>query len=239
MSHYCSYAHTNAMKRIILISSVLVILIVTFVSEIFIPKHVFVASANFVRQYFKIDFYQENILLKLQNENLKAQLQRAKDGEGFFTELVASHPLVEANIFSTYPFNIKDTVVIDRGASDGVMLGMVATLADSLLLGQIVSVEEHSAVVRTIFDSRWQLPVKIGSDAVNGLFEGGNNPKVVLVEKAVKVGDGVFSTAKEFPMGIKIGEIKEVKEDASGIFKEATIRTPYSVGDVQRIYLQQ
>ncbi|KKU98622.1 MAG: Cell shape-determining protein MreC, partial [Candidatus Wolfebacteria bacterium GW2011_GWE1_48_7] len=146
---------------------------------------------------------------------------------------------IAANVFSTYPFNMKDTISVDRGSSDGVANAMVATVADSILLGQVTGVREHSSVVRTIFDSHWQLPVRIGPDNINGLFEGGNDPKVVLVEKQIKVGDGVFSAAKEFPMGIKIGEIKEIKEEAGGIFKEATIRTPYSIGEVRAIFLEQ
>lgn len=225
------------MKRIVLISLTAVILIVTFFSGIFIPKRAFVASVNFAKQYLKTDFYQENVLLKLQNENLKAQLQRAQDVPGVPVDHRSAR--MQANVFSTYPFNMKDVIAIDRGSDDGVSSAMVATVADSILLGQVTSVDEHSAVIRTIFDSHWQLPVRIGPDNINGLFEGGNDPKVVLVEKPIKVGDGVFSAAKEFPMGIKIGEVKEIKEEAGGIFKEATIRTPYSIGDVRTVYLEQ
>ncbi|HBT74633.1 MAG: hypothetical protein UY31_C0031G0001, partial [Candidatus Wolfebacteria bacterium GW2011_GWE1_48_7] len=60
------------MKRIVLISFTAIILIVTFFSGIFIPKRAFVVSVNFAKQYLRTDFYQENVLLKLQNENLKA-----------------------------------------------------------------------------------------------------------------------------------------------------------------------
>ena len=225
------------MKRIVLIGFTAAILIVTFFSGIFIPKHVLLASVNFVRQYLKTDFYQENVLLKLQNENLKAQLQRAKEEPS--SELRPSTPQIEANIYSTYPFNMKDTIVVDRGSVDGVAKDMVATVADSILLGQVVSVDQNSSMIRTIFDSHWQLPVRIGPDNINGLFEGGNNPKVVLVEKSIKVGDGVFSSSKDFPMGIKIGEINDIKEDSGGIFREATIRTPYSMSDLQTVYLQR
>lgn len=228
------------MKRIVLISLTTIILIVTFFSGIFIPKRAFVASINFAKQYLKTDFYQENVLLKLQNENLKAQLQRAQDNSGETASLEAHRPeRFASNVFSTYPFNMKDTISVDRGSTDGIADAMVATVADSILLGQVVGVTEHSAVVRTIFDSHWQLPVRIGPDNINGLFQGGNDPKVVLVEKPIKVGDGVFSAAKEFPLGIKIGEIKEIKEEAGGIFKEATIRTPYSIGDVKVVYLEK
>ena len=227
------------MKRIVLISITIVILIVTFFSGIFVPKRAFVASVDFAKQYLKTDFYQENILLKLQNENLKAQLQRASEESNGAVTATGSADRTEARVFSTYPFNMKDVVSVDRGADEGVAKNMVATVADSILFGQVVGVDRHSSVIRTIFDSHWQLPVRIGPDNINGLFQGGNDPKVVLVEKPIKVGDGVFSAAKEFPMGIKIGEIKEVKEGEGGIFKEATIRTPYAMGELQTVYLQR
>ncbi len=225
------------MKRIVLISSIIIILIATFFSGIFVPKRAFVASVNFARQYLKFDLYQENVLLKLQNENLKAQLQRATDEPSVVATGDVQTGRIEANVFSTYPFNMKGVISVDHGSDDGVTGGMVATVADSILLGQVTEVDHHSAIIRTIFDSHWQLPVRIGPDKVNGLFQGGNDPKVVLVEKPVKIGDGVFSAAKEFPLGIKIGEIKDIKQDASGIFKEATIRTPYAIGDVQLVFL--
>lgn len=227
------------MKRIVLISITIVILIVTFFSGIFIPKRAFVASVDFAKQYLKTDFYQENVLLRLQNENLKAQLQRVTENPGSVSGTGASENQMEAQVFSTYPFNMKDVVSVDRGAEDGVAKNMVATVADAILFGQVTSVDGHSSTIRTIFDSRWQLPVRIGPDNINGLFQGGNDPKIVLVERSVKVGDGVFSAAKEFPMGIKIGEIKEVKEGEGGIFKEATIRTPYSMSDLRVVYLQR
>ena len=224
------------MKRIVIISLTLVLLSVTFFSGVFIPKHVFVATTRFVQQYFKTDFYQENLLLKLQNEDLKAQLQRVKDGD---SEPPNRQPRLEAHIFSTYPFNMKDTIVIDRGSDDGVAPTMAVVVSDSILLGQVMSVDRHTATVRTVFDSHWQLPVRIGSDNVNGLFEGGTNPSITLVEKSIKVGDGVFSAAKEFPMGIKIGDVDTIQEDAGGIFKAATIRTPYTIGDITTVSVLQ
>lgn len=156
------------MNRIVLISITAVILIVTFFSGIFIPKHAFITSLTFVRQYLKTDFYQENVLLKLQNENLKAQLQRANDKPSVADS--ANTTRIESTLFSTYPFNMKDTIAVDRGEADGVTKAMVATVADSILLGQVISVDRHSAIIRTIFDSHWQLSVRIGADAINGLF---------------------------------------------------------------------
>ena len=226
------------MKRIVLISTTIGILIATFFSGIFIPKQSVVASANFLKQYLHVDFYQENILLKLQNEHLKAQLQQAHDIGSVENGRSANDAIIAA-IYSTYPFNVKDSIVVGRGSRDGVSTGMVAFVGDSILLGQVASVDSETAVIKTIFDSRWQLPVRIGPDNVNGLFQGGNDPKITLIEKPIKAGDGVFSASKNFPLGIKIGEIKEVKEDAGGIFKEAVVKTPYVMGELQTIELKR
>jgi len=225
------------MKRIVLISSISIVLIATFFSGAFIPKRSVVAVSNFIRHHIGIDLYQENILLKLQNENLKAQLQRAIDvGDGVSSSSDGT-AFIEARIFSMYPFNMKGVVAVDRGLDDGVTVGMVAVVSEHILFGRVASAEAHSATIQTIFDPRLQVPVKIGPDAINGLFEGGNDPRVVLVERPIKSGDGVFSAAKEFPIGIKIGEVKEVRKDGSDIFTEATVRASYAIGEIIAIRL--
>ena len=109
---------------------------------------------------------------------------------------------------------------------------------DNLLLGKISDVSADSATVKTIFDPNWQLPVKIGDDKINGLFAGGNEPKVTLIEKPVKVGDAIFIDSKDLPQFIKLGEIKEIRQENGGILKEAAIiKTPYDLNSLGEVYI--
>lgn len=227
------------MKKIFLIIGTVILIILTFFTAIFIRKDFINTAVSFLKSSLKGDLYQENLSLKIENENLKAQIQLIKS-DNHLNNFVSS-PIfinsISAKIFSTYPFNIKDVVEIDKGQNDGVKKNMIAIIGEDILFGQVINLADKSSQIRTIFDSNWQLPVKIGDQKVNGLFKGGNDPKITLIEKSVNIGDGVFVSSKDFPMNLKIGEIKDIKNDAGGIFKEAIIKTPYNLNEVERIYL--
>ncbi len=114
---------------------------------------------------------------------------------------------------------------------------MVAVLEKDILVGQVTEVFENSSVIQTIFDPSWQSPVRIGDEETNGLFQGGNEPKVVLIEKdkPIKTGDIVYSVSQEFPYGLKIGEVIEIRQTAAGVFKEATLKMPFNVNELREV----
>ncbi len=220
------------MKRGIFIGLIIVLVFVVFFTGFFIRK-------DFAQKLIFGDLYKENLLLKEQNEDLKAQINRLQiadyvpsghlpQGDKLQTDIYLS-----AKIFSTYPFNFKNQLIVDAGEQQGVKKSAAATVGENILLGQIVEVFKNTGVVRTIFDPNWQLSVRIGKDEINGLFQGGNEPKITLIEKPVNVGDAVYSAGSEFPYALEIGEISEIKESAGGIFKEAAIRMPYNVNDLR------
>ena len=114
---------------------------------------------------------------------------------------------------------------------------MVATVGENILFGQVTDVFENFSVIQTIFDPAWQLPVRIGKEEINGLFKAGNEPKVILIEKEkqIQTDDIVYSASQEFPYGLKIGEVAEIKETAAGVFKEAVLKMPFNVGELREI----
>jgi len=229
------------MKNGILLGFIIVLLVFTFFTDIFIPKHFLTASLTSVSNKFSTDLSKENNSLKLENESLKAQLQKlqiffpiSKNSQN--NEL--SNKYISAKVFSTYPFNIKGALTIDKGSNDKIKNSQVVLVGENILLGQISEVYNNSSVVKTIYDPNWQLPVKIGEEKINGLFVGGNDPKITLLEKPVKVGDAIFVNSKDFPEFLKLGEIKEIKQENSGMLKEAAIiKTLYNVNSLDEVYI--
>ncbi|MDI6717761.1 MAG: rod shape-determining protein MreC [Patescibacteria group bacterium] len=221
------------MKKIFLIPITIVLIIFTFFTGVLINKNFLIFSANFLKNYFKTDLYRENISLKFENESLKAQLQKTVDFEANRDSIYIS-----AKIFSTYPFNIKNSLLVDKGLKQGIQKNMTVLVSEGILLGRVEEASDNSSIIQTIFDSNWKMPVKIGEEKTNGLFEGGNDPKITLIEKPVKSGDVVFTASKDFLLNLKIGEIREIKQDNSGIFKEAFVDIPYSVNELNEVYLK-
>ncbi len=175
--------------------------------------------------------------MKLENENLKAQLEKNQIFNFQATSLDSDKKYLAADIFSTYPFNIKDVLVINKGSNDGVKKGMGVVVSSNIFIGEVLDVSLNSASVRTVFDPNWQLPVKIGENKTNGLFNGGNDPRITLIEKSVKEGDGVFLSSKDFPLNLKIGDISQIRQESGGVFKDAVVQVPYNISELDRVYL--
>ena len=176
----------------------------------------------------------ENLRLKQKNEELRSQIQKLTILNPQSSMLNANY--LTAKVFSTYPFNIKNQITVNVGEKQGIKKLSVAALKN-ILIGQVIEVFENYSVVKTIFDPNFQLSVRIGKDEINALFQGGAEPKVVLIdkEKLIQAGDVVYSVSSEFPYGLKIGEILEIKETSAGVFKEATLRIPFNVNELRMV----
>ncbi|MBI5079431.1 rod shape-determining protein MreC [Candidatus Wolfebacteria bacterium] len=204
-------------RRLLLVLTVLAVIIVYF-TGFFIKKD--------------RDF-RENLLLKRENENLRGELQLAAAG----VKETGQKNYLPAKVFSTYPFNFKNKITVNVGEKNGVKKSAVVVFGENILVGQIADVSRDFSVARTIFDPGWQLPVRIGKEEINGLLQGGNEPKIVLIEndKLLETGLVVYSAGEGIPYGLKVGEIKEISKDAMGVFKEAFLKMPFNVGDLREV----
>lgn len=230
------------MQKLILVGLTALLLILTFFTDVFINKTFLTASLASISDYFRIDLNKENEALKLENESLKAQLQKAQifytSFENSEEDKALAQKYIPAKIFSTYPFNIKGALTLNKGANQGIKKDSAVLAGEGILLGQISEVYENSSIVRTVYDPKWQLPVKVGEEKINGLFVGGNDPKITLIEKPVKIGDAIFIDSKDFPLFLKLGEIKEMREENGGVFKEvAIVKTPYNISELDTVYV--
>ncbi len=226
-------------KTLIILSIVFIVLIL--IPGLFINKKPLIFCVSFLADYFKKDLYKENLSLKMENEELKAQVQKVNEfclsANSDYSTKPNSQNYIPARIFSSYPLNFKNIISIDKGENRGIKKEMIAVWRENILVGKVEEVSEKSSIVKTLFDSSWQIPVKIGEEKINGLFKGGNDPQIELIEKPVKNGDPVFVASKEFLLGLKIGEIKDIKEGSGGILHQATVKIPYNISEIELIYL--
>ncbi len=140
-------------------------------------------------------------------------------------------------VYSTYPFNSKKDIAIASGSLDGAREGSVVTWGDKVLIGKITSVSADSSVVSTIFDSSWEMAVRIGSSQINALFKGGTTPKVTLIprDKEVRTGDLVLTANKDLPYGLEVGKIKDLSDTPGTPFREATLETEVQLSDLRYV----
>ena len=217
------------MQRYIFIILSIFLLFIIFFTGFFIKK-------NFSTSFFSGDLYKENFSLRQENQNLKAQIQRGQ----IINCKIQAHgdKYLSVKIFSTYPFNTKNILIINAGSEQEIKESAPVTAGENILIGQITEVYGNYSRVRTVFDPLWQIPVRIGEKEIDGLLQGGPSPKVALIEKdkLIQVGDFVYSVSENFPYGLKIGEVGEIKESVSGgAFKETVLRMPFNINELREV----
>jgi len=174
-------------------------------------------------------------MLLLENEALKGEVAALQK-----TSLLAREPQIrETRVFSSYPFNHRNLLMIDHGVDEGFRPGWGVAAEKSLLLGKIIEVFSHTSRVQTIFDADMTLPVKIGAKEVDALLVGGRIPKLTLIEKDARIfpGDEVYSSGSDFPYGLRVGEVLELLPEPSSAFQEASLTIPYDAGSLDTVYV--
>lgn len=185
---------------------------------------------------------QKNITeLVIENEALKAKLAEL---EGGVRAAGAVGPSLRADVFSHYPFNVKNQILINAGAAQNVKVGdaalLTASSSDSVLLGKVIKVFRETALIETVFDEGWQSAVRIGQAGHEALFAGGSEPKLSFIAKDVAIvpGDAVYSVDPAFPYGVAIAEVKSVALSNDQIFQEAELRFPYDLSQIRAVAIK-
>lgn len=230
------------MKKLPFIILIIILLVITFFTSFFITKSKFSLNQIFLT---KKSLYNENLSLKKENQELKAQIFKLQQAEKYQQDLSSTNIWLKqyqykvAKLISAYPFNTKNTVLIALGINDGTKKEMPVVVSDNILFGQVEEVFNQYSIVKTIFDSSFQTPIRIGETEINGFLTGGDKIKISLIEKSkdVKIGDVVYSTSLNFPYGLKIGEIKEINDSTNNNFKEAIISPSFNFNDLRNVYL--
>jgi len=176
--------------------------------------------------------------LVLENENLKAEIAKSDILRSALPEGTMDY--LDAFVYSRYPFNFKNELLVSVGAKDGVARGGAAVFGGTLV-GQVEDVFDNTSAVITVFDSRLKLPVRIGKGATQALLQGGSSPSAILIPREADVapGDVVYSASPYFPYGLPVGEIGEVKISSDRLFKEATIKFGYDINALSAVLIEK
>jgi rod shape-determining protein MreC len=136
------------------------------------------------------------------------------------------------------------SLLIDKGARDGIEIGLAAVVGGGHLIGLIDTVSEYTSSVQLLEDPKTSIPVSIiNNDSPSGLLigQGGYLLKMQFIpqDRDIKIGDIVVTSNlfEYVPNGLIIGAVKEVIEDESSPFKEAVIEPVYKATDYSDILI--
>lgn len=174
--------------------------------------------------------------LAAQNEVLSARLAKLQN---LALQLPNAPPnYLRAMVYSRYPLNFKNEILVDAGANQGVAIGK-AVVFQGILIGSVEKVFSDSSLVRTIFDGTFKVPVRVGSAGYDALLVGGAYPKATSMEKkaVLHAGDIVYTAASGFPYGLPIAVIRAAGISPDGLFAEAALGFAYDINSVQTVLI--
>lgn len=122
------------------------------------------------------------------------------------------------------------TVIIDRGANDGITEGSAVVIGNGILYGTIISLEDTQALVRVTEDARSALSATIqGITKTMGLVVGQEGAALEMQyipqDTKIAVGDIVVTSGLggKIPEGLILGTVQSVEAAPSAPFLTATI----------------
>lgn len=163
----------------------------------------------------------ERILITAENDALREQLR--------FVKRTARTTLISYVVGKTID-NTANTLIIDRGSDDGVVIGSAVIVGDGILAGKIAKVNPRSAIVRLLNDPSSKVAASIlNKDKSVGLVEGGFGISVklttVLQNETLTEGDIIVTSGLEelIPRGLLVGTITTVEKENYRPFQSAVI----------------
>jgi len=169
----------------------------------------------------------ENALLTAEN----AKLQKLQEENNVLRTQLKATPskeqkLIVANTVGLSPLASKRLLILDKGELDGGREGM-SVVVKNILIGKIFEVFPRSSSVQLIADPDTKISV-VTSRKVKGILEGQFGAESLLTDVVqsdiLKVGDLVSTTGEgDFPSGLVIGQIKEVKKVEKELFQKAVV----------------
>jgi rod shape-determining protein MreC len=185
----------------------------------------------------------QNVALALENMRLReaAEENRRLRQALVFRQRNPTGEVIPAEVIGRDPDQMFDILVINAGRDVGLLPDWpVVTTAG--LVGHIREVDEHSSVVRLIFDARVSAVVQ-GSRA-HGIVSpmAGNRFRLEYVDasKDIRVGELVVSSGMggRYPKGITIGVITDVTvEEQEPLFKQVVLESKVDFWGLEEVFV--
>jgi rod shape-determining protein MreC len=136
--------------------------------------------------------------------------------------------------------NFEQTVEVDRGSANGVVVGQPVVSAGGLV-GSVTAVSSHLATVTVLDDPSFTVGVKVARTGVVGAAIGegqGNNEQVVDVNvgQAVKRGEPLVTSGlplEHFPANIPVGTVTSVYSPPGALQLDISMKPLADLQDLQ------
>jgi len=253
----------NLLKKLILICLLsILILIFFYLFRDQIKNFAYFIFSPVQRFFLKI---QQNVLiffegiselknLKKENETLKSEIKKLIVEKENLKELEKENQFLREalSLGVEKEFKLKiarflgkdvsgDIFLIDKGSEDGIEEGKVVILPEKVLIGKVMKVYPNFSKVKVFTFKDFSFDVEIGEITALAKGQGNFKAKIELIPKGKEIapGDKVFTSAlgRNFPKGILVGEIEEIKDSDISGFKEAKLKPSFELKNLDYLFI--
>lgn len=151
--------------------------------------------------------------------------------------------LIASEVLVLDPTGFSQTVVIDKGSSDGGYTNAPVVVAPGLLVGKVVRTYLSTSEVKLITDPSFTVNAEVADSGSLGLIRGEHGLSLVLElvtqKEVIKTGDLVSTSGLggEMPKGLLIGEISAITSNSSDLFQKAYITPAADLKNLRFIFV--
>ena len=178
------------------------------------------------------------IEIKNRYEELELENTRLKKFVNFTGQVPDTY--VAAQIIARDPSPWFKTIMIDKGAKDGLLKGSPVLVSEGIV-GQIIKVAKNYSRVLLITDRNSAVDALVQNSRVRGIVKGNNEDNCSFVyalrKDEVKEGEMIVSSGLDqvFPKGLKIGRVLKVTKIHSQLFQNIIIETSVDFDRIEEV----
>lgn len=170
-------------------------------------------------------------MLSTENETLRKQI-------GFFSE--KKYPYLISDVVGKINEDGQMFLLINKGADDGVKVGLPVVIDNGIFIGKIWKTEEKKSFVLLSFANRSHTAATLSDHLeTDGVVNGERNIslKMELIPKNIEVkqGDLVTTSGLEnsVPRGLIIGAVDQITASGNDLFQSCYLKVPYTVFTIE------
>lgn len=179
--------------------------------------------------YFELlALYQDSVVDAARLRQLEEENMLLREQASFVQE--QSYSSVGARVIGKDIDPIGSTILVDKGAEDGIATGMPVIVGKGILVGLIHEVENNTATVLLLDDSQSKVGATVlGETRSIGLIEGGFGLSVQMnfipQNEEINPGEIVVTSGLTtgIPQGLVIGTVEAVEQEAYQPFQRAIV----------------
>lgn len=188
------------------------------------------------RYIFLIGLEEENRNLKKRNDQLRGRVIQYQEGylEGQRLRKILElkeqikYRTAVANVLGRNQFLSSRTIVINKGTSQGILVGM-PVVSTQAVVGRIIETSWNVSKVLLIIDENSNIDAIVQGNRAQGILQGngprGCNLKYVHKMDDVRKGDAVISSGMGgiFPKGLLLGVVTGVSKKDADLFQKIEV----------------